>query len=254
MIEDEDSTGLSLKGDLYFKWLKNGVAQPRIQIPGIAQLELKSSVDTQRLQSNGKHTKGMVVAQKTVKKPTELTIKMQEFNGLAMGFALMGEAIVITQNAGNAVAEPITAILGSYVDLAHKNVIGSVVLTNSAATTTYVEGTDYEINAAQGWIKALRTGGITDAQALKVTYAYGARAGWGIDAETIDQFEGELFLDGENLADGSQVELTIWKASFASGSAIDYLSDKFVDMSFSGGALLLAGKNSPYRLEKIRNA
>lgn len=51
---------------------------------------------------------------------------------------------------------------------------GSVVVTNTAATVTYVEDTDYIIDYGRGKIKRLTTGAITEAQQVKVDYTYRA--------------------------------------------------------------------------------
>lgn len=69
--------------------------------------------------------------------------------------------------------EDVTADLNGWVALANKRVnVGSVVVTNSGATVTYVEGTDYVIDYGEGKLMALAT--ITDNQALKVDYTYQA--------------------------------------------------------------------------------
>jgi hypothetical protein len=69
--------------------------------------------------------------------------------------------------------EAVTADLNEWVALAHARVTpGSVVVTNSGATVTYTEGTDYVIDYANGKIKAIAT--ITDGQSLKVDYGYTA--------------------------------------------------------------------------------
>jgi hypothetical protein len=76
-----------------------------------------------------------------------------------------------TQTATN---ETVTADLNAYVDLAYKRVTpGTVTVTDSDGTPpTYVEGTDYVIDYANGKIMALAT--ITDGQTIKVTYTYQA--------------------------------------------------------------------------------
>jgi hypothetical protein len=74
---------------------------------------------------------------------------------------------------GTVTDEAVTADLNAYVALANKRLTpGTVVVTNSGATATYVEGTDYLIDYANGQLKAIAT--ITDGQALKVDYEYSA--------------------------------------------------------------------------------
>lgn len=78
---------------------------------------------------------------------------------------------------GTVTDEAVTASnpLGSWVGLANKQLNpGSVVVTNSGASVTYVEGTDYVIDYFNGRFMALSTGAITAGQSLKVDYTYEA--------------------------------------------------------------------------------
>ncbi|KKM08402.1 hypothetical protein SY88_23725 [Clostridiales bacterium PH28_bin88] len=78
-----------------------------------------------------------------------------------------------TGSTGTVVDEDATAALNGYVSLANKRLIpGTVVITNSAGTVTYVEGSDYVVDYANGRFMALAT--ITNGQALKVDYQYDA--------------------------------------------------------------------------------
>ena len=65
--------------------------------------------------------------------------------------------------------EAVNGSLAGWVSLANKRVRpGTVVVTNSGATVTYTEGTDYVIDYEEGKLLALAT--ITEGQALKVDY------------------------------------------------------------------------------------
>ena len=71
------------------------------------------------------------------------------------------------------VDEVVTAALGGWVALANKRIRpGTVVLTNSGATVTYVENTDYVVDYANGRLYALTGGAITNSQSLKIDYTY----------------------------------------------------------------------------------
>jgi len=70
--------------------------------------------------------------------------------------------------------EDVTADRGDWVALDYKRVTpGSVAVKNTGGDTTYVEGSDYVIDYANGRLMAL-TGDISDEQALKVSYTYTA--------------------------------------------------------------------------------
>lgn len=71
--------------------------------------------------------------------------------------------------------EVVTADHGVWVAMAKKRQRpGTVVVTDSGGTTTYVEGTDYVIDYEDGALMALAAGSITDGQSLKVDYTYDA--------------------------------------------------------------------------------
>jgi hypothetical protein len=69
------------------------------------------------------------------------------------------------------VDEAVTADLGEWVNLGNARIRpGTVVVTNSGATVTYTEYTDYLIDYANGRLYTVAT--ITDGQSLKVDYTY----------------------------------------------------------------------------------
>lgn len=69
--------------------------------------------------------------------------------------------------------EAVTASTANWVSLAHNRVRpGTVVVTNSGGTETYVEGTDYVIDYEEGKILAIAT--ITNGQSILVDYTYDA--------------------------------------------------------------------------------
>lgn len=73
------------------------------------------------------------------------------------------------------VDEVVTGAHGAWVALAQKRLRpGTVVLTHSTGTPTYVEGTDYVIDYGEGQIMTLATGATTNAQSLKIDYIYDA--------------------------------------------------------------------------------
>lgn len=69
--------------------------------------------------------------------------------------------------------ESIVASTSAFVQLAHKRLRpGSVVITHSSGTPTYVEGTDYVVDYEEGGVLAVAT--ITNGQTILVDYIYDA--------------------------------------------------------------------------------
>lgn len=69
--------------------------------------------------------------------------------------------------------EDVTSVDDTWVDLDNGRItFGTVVVTSSDGNTTYTEGTDYVIDYAQGRIKVLDAGAVSNGTALKVDYGY----------------------------------------------------------------------------------
>ena len=244
------AAGVLLEGTLYLNRKDaNGNLTGIKKIIGLAQLELKVSSDIKEQISKDKGNYGQVTASVAIPKPVELSLSIANFDRDSLAMAVMGDNAVVSSGGGTVTAESVTAKLGIFVPLAQRNITAaSVVVTNSGATVTYVEGTDYEINYALGMIEAKAT--ITDAQAIKVTYAHGAVAGYKVSGSTVTQVKGALLLDGKNLADNSAFSISIPSALLTSDSAIDFMSDKFVEFKMKGRAESINGA-APFVLENV---
>jgi len=74
--------------------------------------------------------------------------------------------------------ENVTADHGNWSSLSGWDVqSGTVVVEDQSGTTTYSEGSDYEINLTEGELKALSSGTISDGETLNVSYDYQATDG-----------------------------------------------------------------------------
>jgi hypothetical protein len=220
------------------------------KILGSSGVEIKANSNMLEQQSKDKGTHGMVVAAVSERKPSDFSWSIQRFTKESLAMALLGDSSAITITGGTATDEMVTAKLGIFVPLANAHLTaGSVVVTNSAASTTYVEGVDYEINYALGWIEAIAGGEITDALSLKVDYLHGAATGWKVNGETVTQIKGRFVLDGRNLVDGKGWVFTVPKCMFSSEAALDFLSDKFSEFKFKGRPILGVGQTVPYTME-----
>jgi hypothetical protein len=113
-----------------------------------------------------------------------------------------------TGYTGTVTNEDVTADSGSWVALDYKRVApGSVVVTSDGGGTTYVEGTDYVIDYANGELMALSAGDISDGASLDVDYTYTAvRLG---ERETIERGKMSLtYVTVEAAADRLATEIT----------------------------------------------
>lgn len=242
-------SGVLAEGTLYFNQLVAGVSQGRVKWPGVAKLEIKPNSDLIEQISKDKGMYGQISGSAAVNKPADFSLTIADLTGSALAMALQGTNATYSQGSGTATAEVVTAKLGKFVDLAHKNISATgFVVTDSAAAITYVLGTDYNVNYAMGWLEILSTGSITDAESLKVTYTYGAISGTKVKGGTLASVKGVLELDGNNLFDGTPLSVTIWEATLTADGAVDFMSDKPIELSMKGRMSTPTGKDSPFEI------
>lgn len=245
-------SGLLAEGTLYLNRELNGIAQGWKQIPGIVEFSVSNKSDIKEQISKDKGSYGQITATVAIPKPSELKVKIANFDRTSLAMALMGDEADLTTGGGTATAEPIVAKLGQYVDLLHRNITAaSVEVTNTGATVTYVENTDYTVNYALGMVQAKTGGAITADEALKVDYAYGAIAGFKVSAATRPQVQGALRLDGRNLSDGKALLISVDRALLVSDGDVNFMDDKFVEIGMSGRMETLSGKTTPYTVESF---
>ena len=205
--------------------------------------------------STGLNDYGQAAGVVAMPEPSELTIK---FNSLGdaqtMALALMGEDSAINIAAGTVNAASPEVLTLSVVDtlyeLAHRRV-SNVVLKSDDDAVTYLLGTDYEVDSELGMVRALSGGAIHAGDTVHASYDYAAMTGRKIEAFTQQMIVCKLVLKGKNLENGRSVICTVDKAQFMSDSAIDLMSDKFVEATLKGNAVTLAGKKSPFTLEYL---
>lgn len=138
-----------------------------------------------------------------------------------------------TEVAGTATDEVIVAKLDALVPLAHAGATAHVVK-NSAGTTTYVLGTDYEAKGAG--IIPLSTGAITADQSLKASYSYPAQDV--VHALKGGAIEVELLFDGFNEARLNKTfMIRAHRVKFGPAKELSVIADAFGKLSVSGSLL-----------------
>lgn len=213
------------------------------------KFEIKAVTKLVEQTSRSKEKYGQILESVAIPQPTEFSMDVAEVNRESMAYAVLGTIATLTQASGTATDEVVTASLGAWSKLAKNTVTsGSVIVTNSGATVTYVEGTDYEVNYTLGWIRALVGGAIADAASLKVDYTYGAVAGHKIRGATAAQLRAQIMFDGTNLADGSPCIVECWEAVISSSAAFNFMDDKFNSVPMTGRLKTPTGKTEPFEI------
>lgn len=240
-------------GDVYINRVSAGVSLGLTGPYYADKFEIKPKVKQVELTSKGKTTYGQVLESVSMQEPATFTVELNEVNKESMVIALLGTEAAVTQTGGSITAEAIVAKLDKWVPLSKGALTGVQTVTNTGATVTYVLGTDYEVNAAMGWIKALSTGSIVADESLKVTSTYGAYTGTRISGATHTDIRAQIIFDGVNQADGLPCIVTIREAIIAADAAFDFLSDKFNTVKLPGTMKTPTGQAEPFTVE-LRSA
>ena len=244
-----------LAGDLYWRGLNADGSYLDAGYLGPVetdQLTLQPQVNNIEQQSRAISTYGQTRSSITLMTGTEIGIQFMDLPPAIMAMLLLGDEQAISQGSGMATDEPGTAKLDKWQRLPWRNLTaGSVVITDNAGTTTYTEGTDYEVNYRVGMWRALSTGSIAQDQAVLIDAAYGAVSGSQVRIATRPQVLVELMLDGVNLDDDRPIFMQAWQAKLRPSAAVDLKSDQHWSGQLSGILITPAGKTEPGVLEYL---
>ncbi len=185
--------------------------------------------------------------------PADFTLEMPEVNKSSLAIALLGTESAVNQGAGTLTDAPlVVAAKDVWLDLGKTNLAeAGLVVKNDSGTTTYVKGTDYEVNYRMGWIKVLAGSAITVGATLEVSGSYNAVTGTQISGATNSQIRARFVLEGKNLADEMPVIVNVWEAVISADSAFDFLSNDFASLSLPGRLKTPAGKSEPFTVQLL---
>lgn len=240
--------GMTLKGDLLFKRKIKNVLQPSVDL-GAVELSMKMNSKDLEILGKGRNNYLQPTDFTSITQAPELNISFGNITPRSLAIAVQGTQAPFTQAAGTAVDEVVTANKGGYADLAFRNIAGTgITVKNSAGSTTYVKDTDYTIDYSTGQLLVLDTSTITDLQSLKVSYTYNAVSAQKIMGLTEGALRGEYLLKGINVFDDSEIEIKIWDAAVSSDGAIDWLSDKPIEVKLKGKMVVPTGRSSAFEI------
>ena len=128
----------------------------------------------------------------------------------------------------------------------------AVLVQDSVGTTTYVEGTDYQVlttakDDTVGRVYIMPEGSITEGETLAITYGFGACEYTEIQAFTQTAIEGRLRFVSDNPA-GEQQYLDIWRCSLTPTGDTAMIGDDWSTLGFAGEILKdeVGHPDSPY--------
>lgn len=166
-----------------------------------------------------------------------LTVKDVDISNIALFVA--GAVTTVTQVSTPVVDEVVTGYKDRWVQLGASlsnpggtRNVSSVVITNSAGSTTYVANTDYELDAVMGRFRIIPAGAITDAQSLKADYTPAAETRDRITTDQLGPKTGAMRFIADNTA-GPNRDVYIPKVQLAPNGELAFKSrDKVLEMQF----------------------
>jgi len=240
--------GLIASGDVYMDFYDDDGNLTGFQLVGnCKKFAPKVETETKENKLNGRDTLGQTADSFTRITGSTIAITFNRYNPEILAAAFMGSAVDQTAAAGT-LAESVVAISDRWVEIGQTG-ISSVVVMDSTDTTTYVVGTDYEVNLRLGMIKALSTGSIGDGDTLNITGTIDAKTGSKITGATRSMINAKLKLDGKNNSDGSNVQVTVHKAQLRADTDFDFLAEDFPDLTFSGTMTTPSGESWPFEIQ-----
>ncbi|MNZ33159.1 hypothetical protein D3C78_504990 [compost metagenome] len=159
------------------------------------------------------------------------------------GPTFMGLESPINQGAGTLSEVALTLPAHpKWVSLGKTNLSATGLVVKEGATAL-VLGTDFEINYALGLLRATKAGAVADGGPVTVSASYNAVTGTRIASNVQPEVKAKLTLDGRSVIGGESIILTVPRVSLAPKKAVDFLSDKPIEIELEGELLALDGEN-----------
>lgn len=242
--------GLLFGGDLFYDRLTSaGVSQGLIPFGNTVQFSISKNSEEKEIPSRGRADYGQVLHAVTIPGSDKITIKGNQWDESLVALFNLGTSVARDGAGGSVTDESVFSILDKYVELAYRDV-SSVVVTDTTGTTTYVFGTDYDLDTGLGLLRALSGGAITQGEELYVDYEWAPETGFNVTPGVEPNVRLKLVLNGKNLETGDRCVVTVYDARVKPvGDGVDYMSEDFSEHGFEGTLTKPDGKESTYKIE-----
>lgn len=242
-----EAQGFIGAGDVLLQPILTGGALGKlVDVGNTTKFAIKSNSTIKEQKSRKRDSYGQTLETTALQDTAELSMTLETVNRDTLRYCFMGEDAAYSQSAATVTDEVVVMSLGGWVQLANEALGTVVTLTNSAASTTYVEGTDYEVNRRLGLVKALAGGAIADAASCKIDYTATAFTGAAIRGNVQPQIRAYVLMDGVNKVDDSIGILKCWEVVLSPAGEFDFLKDDWNTIELTGKLKTPTGKNEPF--------
>lgn len=222
--------GKKYSGDLFAR--AHGSEDGFFELGNVTELSTKKEADTDELTSTGRDDYGEAIEIDTIPGATELSLKFNTFDKMALARALMGEAIDLVTTPVTFTDEELKVGMG-WIKLAHRDIDPEeLVLTDS--TQQAVDPTTYKLNPRLGMIQFTADSELEVDSIVTYSGKTKGSAGYQIDANTLTSLPLEMYLDGKDRISGKDGILDIPHAVLASDGDLNWFSDEWWESGLSG--------------------
>jgi hypothetical protein len=226
--------------------LTGGTLGKLVDIGNTTKFAIKSNSTIKEQKSRKRDSYGQVLETTALQDTAELSMTLETVNRDSLRYCFMGEDAAYTQTGATVTDEVVVMQLSGWKQLANEDLDTVVTLTNSAASVTYVEGTDYLVNRRLGLIMALVGGAITEDESCKIDYVAKAFTGARIRGNVQPQVRARVVMDGVNKVDDSIGILRCWEVVLSPASEFDFFKDDFNSIELTGKLKTPTGFNEPF--------
>jgi hypothetical protein len=216
------------------------------RIGNVYPLSVQVATEQKKQTSRMRESAGQTKDSKTTITDTTGSMTIRDWDAKNLAWALAGEEVQLTGEAGDVTGEDITLIADQWVQVAHRD-ISSVVITGGAL------GTDFEVNGPLGLIKMIGGAALT-AGATTVAYSHAAQSGYRVEIGTRAQTRIAILIDGEDEFSGEAMTVELDSVVLSSNAEINFISapdTEYEELPFSLTFETLEGKSSPGRINGI---
>ncbi len=248
-----ENTQIILAGDVYIDRFDSAGNSLGIVGPvNSDEIMLTQEVEPLTQTSYMRNTYGQTRKSVNLPQPSSIKINLMDQPAELLAIAFLGGVTAINESISSVSAENVTAILDKWVKLANRKLnttLPADAIQDVTDTTTYVEGTDYEINYELGMIRALSTGDIGEGEVLHVDYDKSAATGQSVGAGTQSQIDCKILIDGINKANNRAVHCEIHQVALRPDGDIPLKSTEFITTSLTGEIVTPDGYDSPLSMD-----
>ena len=225
----------------------DGVLGPIIDGGNTTELTLQADGDDIEIISTDYDNHGAALDSMSDPKPTTGTWKINRFTYNTLALACAGNASALSVASAPKTKNDFAAKLGEGQMIADVP-IDTLVVKDVTDTTTYVAGTDYEVNEQLAVVTPLAGGAINDDDVLHLAYNETAQAGYEILGATALGKKLWLGLDGRNLFSGQKVLLKIAKLKLKPSGTLSFIGSDVAEQQFDFTCIVPDGATEAYTL------